>query len=321
MLRQKELCTSGVCGKITGKNHGGTAYADHYTAGHGCHHAAAGARLTAAVAECGGHSLLLDCGEGTQTAARRAGVNLMRADAICLTHYHGDHIFGLPGLLQTLGAQGRTRSLVLLGPEGLLEVWRAVYALTGPLPYAVKPLVCRAGQPVALDALSDGWPAGATLLPVATKHRVRSLGYRLDLPRAGRFDPEKARALGVPVTSGGFCSGDRLSRWQSVWCSPPRCWARPARGCGSSFRRQCACRRLEQAAQGQTCCSAMPPMPCRSSRSRPRSGGTAPLAKAQRWRQKPGQSGCGWCTIPHGHRPGGASCTGAKRLPGGRMRL
>ena len=154
--------------------------------------------LTAAVAECGG--LLLDCGEGTQTAARRAGVNLMRADAICLTHYHGDHIFGLPGLLQTLGAQGRTRPLVLLGPEGLLEVWRAVYALTGPLPYAVKPLVCRAGQPVALDALSDGWPAGATLLPVATKHRVRSLGYRLDLPRAGRFDPEKARALGVPVT-------------------------------------------------------------------------------------------------------------------------
>ena len=156
--------------------------------------------LTAAVAECGGHSLLLDCGEGTQTAARRAGVNLMRADAICLTHYHGDHIFGLPGLLQTLGAQGRTRPLTLLGPEGLLEVWRAVYALTGPLPYAVKPLVCRAGQPVALDALSDGWPAGATLLPVATKHRVRSLGYRLDLPRAGRFDPEKARALGVPVT-------------------------------------------------------------------------------------------------------------------------
>ena len=77
--------------------------------------------LTAAVAECGGHSLLLDCGEGTQTAARRAGVNLMRADAICLTHYHGDHIFGLPGLLQTLGAQGRTRPLVLLGPEGLLE--------------------------------------------------------------------------------------------------------------------------------------------------------------------------------------------------------
>lgn len=62
--------------------------------------------LSAAVIECAGHSLLLDCGEGTQAAARRAGVNLMRADAVCLTHYHGDHIFGLPGLLQTLAAKG-----------------------------------------------------------------------------------------------------------------------------------------------------------------------------------------------------------------------
>ena len=69
--------------------------------------------LSAAYTECRGHGLLLDCGEGTQAAARRAGVNLMRADAICLTHYHGDHIFGLPGLLQTLGAQGRTRWLCL----------------------------------------------------------------------------------------------------------------------------------------------------------------------------------------------------------------
>ena len=81
--------------------------------------------LSAAFAACGGHGLLWDCGEGTQAAAHRAGVNLMRADAICLTHYHGDHIFGLPGLLQTLGAQGRTRPLALLGPEGLPDIWAA----------------------------------------------------------------------------------------------------------------------------------------------------------------------------------------------------
>ena len=74
--------------------------------------------LTAALAECGGHALLFDCGEGTQAAARRAGVNLMKLDAICLTHYHGDHIFGLPGLLQTLGCQGRERPLTLYGPWG-----------------------------------------------------------------------------------------------------------------------------------------------------------------------------------------------------------
>ena len=206
--------------------------------------------LTAAVAECGGHSLLLDCGEGTQTAARRAGVNLMRADAICLTHYHGDHIFGLPGLLQTLGAQGRTRPLVLLGPEGLLEVWRAVYALTGPLPYAVKPLVCRAGQPVALDALSDGWPAGATLLPVATKHRVRSLGYRLELPRTGRFDPEKARALGVPVTQWRLLQRGQAVQLAERTVQPAEVLGAHRKGLRFVFSGDSApCPALEQAAQ------------------------------------------------------------------------
>jgi len=155
--------------------------------------------LSAAYAECGGHGLLLDCGEGTQAAARRAGVNLMRADAICLTHYHGDHIFGLPGLLQTLGAQGRERPLTLFGPVGLPEVWAAVRALTGPLPYPVRPRVLTAGEPLLLENLADGWPAGAALVPFATKHRVRSIGYRLELPRAGKFSPERARALGVPV--------------------------------------------------------------------------------------------------------------------------
>ena len=263
--------------------------------------------LTAAVAECGGHSLLLDCGEGTQTAARRAGVNLMRADAICLTHYHGDHIFGLPGLLQTLGAQGRTRPLVLLGPEGLLEVWRAVYALTGPLPYAVKPLVCRAGQPVALDALSDGWPAGATLLPVATKHRVRSLGYRLDLPRAGRFDPEKARALGVPVTQWRL-----LQRGQAV----------PLAERMVLFRRQCA---LPGAGTGGAGCR---PSALRCHLCPAGAAGAGRAVGAQHLWPKRGAGGKGWCKaavagalFPHDHRPGGASCTGAKHLPGGRMRL
>ena len=153
--------------------------------------------LTAAVAECGGHSLLFDCGEGTQTAARRAGVNLMKMDAVCLTHYHGDHIFGLPGLLQTLGCQGRTRPLALYGPKGLGEVWAALRVLTGPLPYPVYAEVLDA--PAALCEKFGGWPQGAKLTPVPTRHRVVSQGYRLDLPRAGRFSPEQARALGVPV--------------------------------------------------------------------------------------------------------------------------
>ena len=140
---------------------------------------------------------------------------------------------------------------LLLGPEGLLEVWRAVYALTGPLPYAVKPLVCRAGQPVALDALSDGWPAGATLLPVATKHRVRSLGYRLDLPRAGRFDPEKARALGVPVTQWRLLQRGQAVPLAERMVQPAEVLGAPRKGLRFVFSGDSApCPALEQAAQG-----------------------------------------------------------------------
>ena len=115
--------------------------------------------LTAAAAECVGHSLLFDCGEGTQAAARRAGVNLMKLDAICLTHYHGDHIFGLPGLLQTLGCQGRTRPLALYGPAGLDAIWPALRTLTGPLPYPIR---ARQLDKDPIDLAAFGWPAGGT---------------------------------------------------------------------------------------------------------------------------------------------------------------
>ena len=206
--------------------------------------------LTAAVAECGGHSLLLDCGEGTQTAARRAGVNLMKLDAICLTHYHGDHIFGLPGLLQTLGCQGRTRPLTLYGPKGLGEVWAALRVLTGPLPYPVCPEVLDA--PATLRTRFGGWPQGAKLTPVPTRHRVTSQGYRLDLPRAGRFSPEKARALGVPVQQ-----WKALQQGQSVALADgsraaPESVLGPARqGLSFLFSGDTApCAALEQAAAG-----------------------------------------------------------------------
>ena len=206
--------------------------------------------LTAAVAECGGHSLLLDCGEGTQTAARRAGVNLMKLDAICLTHYHGDHIFGLPGLLQTLGCQGRTRPLALYGPKGLGEVWAALRVLTGPLPYPVCPEVLDA--PAAPRERFGGWPQGAKLTPVPTRHRVTSQGYRLDLPRAGRFSPEKARALGVPVQQWKM-----LQQGQSVALADgsraaPESVLGPARqGLSFLFSGDTApCAALEQAAAG-----------------------------------------------------------------------
>ena len=206
--------------------------------------------LTAAVAECGGHSLLLDCGEGTQTAARRAGVNLMKLDAICLTHYHGDHIFGLPGLLQTLGCQGRERPLTIYGPEGLGEIWPALRTLAGPLPYPVRAVQLDT-DPIDLTTLSSGWPAGAQLTPFRTRHRVPSVGYRLELPRAGRFDPARARALGVPVQQWKLLQQGQSVLVKGRTVAPAEVLGAPRRGLSMVFSGDTApCAALEQAAQG-----------------------------------------------------------------------
>ena len=154
--------------------------------------------LTAAVLRCGGKSILFDCGEGTQTAARRAGVSLMKTDLIALTHYHGDHIFGLPGLLQTMGVMGRTEPLTVTGPKGLHDAMGPILLLSGALPFSVR-LLDWPQSGAALSSLFSGWPPLAYLSAFPTRHRCPSQGYTFTLGRAGEFDPKKAQALGVPV--------------------------------------------------------------------------------------------------------------------------
>ena len=89
--------------------------------------------LAALAVSVGGGTVLLDCGEGTQTALRRWGVSAYRLHTVLLTHYHGDHILGLPGLLQTLSSLGRTAPLTVVGPAGLEAVAAPMAALAGPL--------------------------------------------------------------------------------------------------------------------------------------------------------------------------------------------
>ena len=154
--------------------------------------------LTAGVLRFQGLTVLFDCGEGTQAAARKMGVNIIGADVIALTHYHGDHVFGLPGLLQTMLSMGRTAPLMILGPEGIRREMKPVMTLAGPLPFPVVLREMKKGEALCLDALDASWPQEASLTAVATNHRVPSRGYVFQVRRAGRFLPEKAEALGLP---------------------------------------------------------------------------------------------------------------------------
>lgn len=165
---------------------------------------------TAAALTCAGRTILFDCGEGTQTAARKAGVSLMKADLIALTHYHGDHIFGLPGLLQSMGCAGRTQPLYITGPEGLREAMQPILELAGRTVYPIALTELPQGG-LRMADLNGAWPEQARLTAFQTAHRVPSQGYAFTLGRAGRFLPDRARALGVPVSRWGL-----LQRGQSV---------------------------------------------------------------------------------------------------------
>ena len=152
---------------------------------------------TAATLECAGHMILFDCGEGTQCAAAGAGAAVTGTDMIALTHYHGDHIFGLPGLMQTMTMMGRTAPLLLIGPEGLEQAMKPILELVGWTPYDVV-LKELPAEGVQLCELAEGWPGKARLTPFRTQHRVTSQGYIVTLGRAGRFLPQRANELGVP---------------------------------------------------------------------------------------------------------------------------
>ena len=156
--------------------------------------------LTAVHLSFSGRSILFDCGEGTQTAARKAHVSLMKTDLIALTHYHGDHFFGLPGLLQTFGCLGRTDPLIITGPDGLEEAMQPILQLSGSLPFSVS-LFHLPQNGIYLSDLIPHWGSDAMLIPVPTRHRVESQGYRFSLRRPGKFNPAAAIEHRIPQKS------------------------------------------------------------------------------------------------------------------------
>ncbi len=154
--------------------------------------------LTSAVIFCEGHSILFDCGEGTQTSARRHGVSLMKTELIALTHYHGDHILGLPGLLQTMSCMGRTEKIFITGPDDLHKAMEPILALTDFVGFEIE-LITLPENGLRLRDIINGWPLGARLTAFKTEHRLPSQGYCFTLDRPGKFFPEKAQALNIPV--------------------------------------------------------------------------------------------------------------------------
>lgn len=148
--------------------------------------------LTALMARYNGSSILIDCGEGTQIAIKEKGWSFKPIDVICFTHFHGDHISGLPGLLLTMGNAERNEPLTLIGPKGLERVVNALRVIAPELPFELRFLEIT--NPEETFEMN-----GYRIRAFRVNHNVVCYGYSIEIDRAGRFDVTRAKEKEIPM--------------------------------------------------------------------------------------------------------------------------
>jgi len=142
--------------------------------------------LTAMMARYNGSSILIDCGEGTQVALKQKGWSPKPIDVMCFTHFHADHISGLPGMLLTMGNAERTEPLTIIGPKGIEQVVEALRTIARELPFEIKyKEITEKNQTFEMD--------GYRIKAFRVNHNIICYGYVIEIDRAGKFDPQKAK--------------------------------------------------------------------------------------------------------------------------------
>lgn len=186
-----------------------------------------GRPLSALLLRLNGRLILVDCGEGTQVPMRQLGWGFRALDAILITHFHADHVGGLPGLLLTLGNAERDTPVSIYGPPGLRRIVRGLRTIAPVLPYSVR---CHElGERPCISA------AGASVSWLPLEHRVPCLGYRFDVPRTRPFLPDRARALGLPVATWKRLQQGSAVRFGSRTVQPDEVLGPPRPGLSVAF--------------------------------------------------------------------------------------
>lgn len=148
--------------------------------------------LTSLMLRCEGSHLLIDCGEGTQIAIKEKGWTFKPIDVICFTHYHADHISGLPGILLTMGNAERTEPLTIIGPKGLERVVTALRTIAPELPFPIEFIELTENvQKISL--------APYEITAFRVNHNIICYGYTVELRRAGKFQADRAKELNIPL--------------------------------------------------------------------------------------------------------------------------
>lgn len=148
--------------------------------------------LTSMMARFNGSDLLIDCGEGTQIAMKKVGWSPNPIDTMLFTHYHADHISGLPGMLLGMGNSDRTEPVTMVGPKGLERVVNSLRVIAPELPFDINFIELSEKE----EDLELG---GYQIHAFRVNHNVTCYGYSLSIPRKGKFNVEAAKELGLPV--------------------------------------------------------------------------------------------------------------------------
>ena len=137
-----------------------------------------------------GKKILFDCGEGTQVSMRKHSTGFKNIDIICISHAHGDHILGLPGLLSTMGNSDRVEPVTIVGPKGIKEIVQGLNVVNPYMPFELKIIELDGNETELYDDLR--------LSSIKLDHSTECIGYSLKLKRAPKFSVEKARNNEVP---------------------------------------------------------------------------------------------------------------------------
>ncbi|WMJ76313.1 MULTISPECIES: ribonuclease Z [unclassified Sedimentibacter] len=149
--------------------------------------------LSSCLIEYNGKSILIDCGEGTQISLHKGRLSMNKIETILITHCHADHIAGLPGLLLTIGNQGRTEPLTIIAPRGSAKFLNSLLVVCGYLPYEIRIAELHDTRPQEFEQI------GFNITSIPLKHHINCLGYSLELKLKPRFQPEAAKKLNIPV--------------------------------------------------------------------------------------------------------------------------
>lgn len=179
--------------------------------------------LTSLMMRYNGKSILIDCGEGTQIAMKEKGWSPKPVDIICFTHYHADHISGLPGMLLTMGNAERTEPLQLIGPKGLTRVVSALRVIAPELPFPIEYVeITEPRQSFSFD--------GFRIEAFKVNHNVLCYGYSLSIDRTGRFDKERALKQQVPMKLWSRLQKGETIEWENRVFTPDMVLGAPRKG-------------------------------------------------------------------------------------------